>query len=203
MHVQRYPQPVGLPQSGTVPSQRSPHAYSHDRPIDYEGWWDCRMEYPSTPPAPYPSSRASPLPLSHRGNSPMPPPHSSHGQQAAPSGASSYHSTPPHHDQPPWRYGPLGYDDRRGDRGYGPVEASAGPGIPPPRSVTTHPCRSESPRPTPGPEYKCRRATKDYLRLMDHHRPLLPVKNLRRNGRSGQGRKSPRMINRRCLDLYL
>ena len=68
--------------------------------------------------------------------------------------------------------------------------------------VATHPRRSESPRPTPGPEYKYRRATKDYLRSMDH-RPLLPVKNLRRNGRSGQGRKSPRIINCRCLDLYL
>ena len=37
MRVQRYPQSIVLAQSGAVPSQRSPHAYSHDRPIDYEG----------------------------------------------------------------------------------------------------------------------------------------------------------------------
>ena len=31
-----------------------------------------------------------------------------HMDNKLPSGALSYHSTPPHHDQPPWRYDPLG-----------------------------------------------------------------------------------------------
>ena len=163
---QRYPQPVGPAQSSAVPS---PRAYSHDaphRPLDSEGgWdrrsndhhWDRRRDYPGGPPphASYPPSRASPP--SH-GYSPGPSPHNSHPPRQhwdnkPPSGASNYHNTPPHHDQPPRRYDPLGRDDR----GYAPVEGTSA-GIPPP---PRHPHRSESPRPTPGPESKRRRVPKD------------------------------------------
>ena len=175
---QRYP--VGPAQSSTVSSQRSPRPYSsHEaphRPVDSEGGWDRRnndhhradwerdrrREYPPPPHGSYPPSRASPPPPSHSGYSPGPSPHSSHQPRQhwdnkPPSGASNYHNTPPHHDQPSRRYDPLGRDDRKDERGYGPVESAA----PPPRGVASHPHRSESPRPTSAPENKRRKAPKD------------------------------------------